>query len=117
MNFNLSFDHINQMHWKTLKSVIAALSLVPASYAFHQLWFFSNDSEQMVIRFFALSLLSAWIIIAFCAALHTDASVSKKIAQSQQTLSRGEQWILHLYRQIPYISLTICLLFVQTQWC
>lgn len=104
-------DAINHLHLKTIKSVIGTLSLLPASYLFHYLWFYSNDSEQLMIRFFALTTFSAWAIIAFIVALtHTTTQIHDEFNASEQTL-------IHIYKQLPILFFISFILFLQFRFC
>lgn len=104
-------DSINRLHLKTLKSIVGTLSLLPASYIFHYLWFYSNDSEQLMIRFFALTTFSAWAIITFIIALtHTTTEMDDEFNSS-------EQFIVNIYKQLPMVFFTVFLLFLQFCFC
>lgn len=110
MNTPFSFEHLHQLHWRTLKSVLATLTLLPASYGFHYLWFYSTEMDQMFIRFFAISVLAAWAIITFYIALiHT--------VYQEETLTTTEQRWITIYRHVPMSFFIIFLVFLQTQWC
>lgn len=97
------------LYWSTLKSIISTLSLLPASYLFHYLWFYSNDSDQLFIRFFALTTFISWIIVTFTIALyHTQ----QELDDEQDNRSH----LMQIYRQIPLLFFTAFILFLQAHY-
>ena len=64
-------DELNQFHWTMLKSVLFILSLLPISEGALSLWQTTEGSSQIMIGFFALSMLSAWFVLCFLSALKT----------------------------------------------
>ncbi len=58
-------DELNQFHWAMLKSVLLILTLLPISQGALTLWQTTEGSSQIMIGFFALSMLSAWFVLCF----------------------------------------------------
>lgn len=107
----IQLDSINRLHWRTIKSVLGTLSLLPASYLFHHLWFYSTNSDQVMIRFFALSIFISWALVAFSIALNHTAK------DDDEQFEQHEQKIMSFYRQIPLIFFTGFIVFLQSQFC
>ncbi|WP_286831442.1 hypothetical protein, partial [Acinetobacter sp. UBA3132] len=62
-------DEINQFHWTMLKSVFLVLSILPVSQAVLYLWQSTEGSSQIMVGFFALSLMSSLLALCFWSAL------------------------------------------------
>ena len=77
-------DELNQFHWTMLKSVLFILSLLPISEGALSLWQTTEGSSQIMIGFFALSMLSAWFVLCFLSALKTT------VWDNQEMISKYE---------------------------
>ena len=93
-------DELNQFHWTMLKSVLFILSLLPISEGALSLWQTTEGSSQIMIGFFALSVLSAWFVLCFLSALKTT------VWDNQEMISRYEQLLFKVYRYIPMLFLS-----------
>ena len=93
-------DELNQFHWTMLKSVLFILSLLPISEGALSLWQTTEGSSQIMIGFFALSILSAWFVLCFLSALKTT------VWDNQEMISRYEQLLFKAYRYIPMLFLS-----------
>ena len=93
-------DELNQFHWTMLKSVLFILSLLPISEGVLSLWQITEGSSQIMIGFFALSVLSAWFVLCFLSALKTT------VWDNQEMISRYEQLLFKIYRYIPMLFLS-----------
>ncbi|CAM2860050.1 hypothetical protein [Acinetobacter celticus] len=103
-------DEINQFHWTMLKSVLLILSILPMSQAILHLWHSTEGSSQIVVGFFALSLLSTLLVLSFCSALQATVANLK-----QQDENAFEQVIVHMYRYLPMLSLAGMISYLATQ--
>lgn len=88
-------DELNQFHWAMLKSVLLILMLLPITEGALSLWHATEGSSQIMIGFFALSMLSAWFVLCFLSALKTT------VWDNQEMISRYEQLLFKAYRYIP----------------
>ena len=93
-------DELNQFHWTMLKSVLFILSLLPISEGALSLWQTTEGSSQIMIGFFALSMLSAWVVLCFLSALKTT------VWDNQEMISKYEQLLFKAYRYIPMLFLS-----------
>ena len=93
-------DELNQFHWAMIKSVLLILSLLPISEGTLSLWQATEGSSQIMIGFFALSMLSAWFVLCFLSALKTT------VWDNQEMISRYEQLLFKAYRYIPILFLS-----------
>ena len=93
-------DELNQFHWTMLKSVLFILSLLPISEGALSLWQTTEGSSQIMIGFFALSMLSAWFVLCFLSALKTTEW------DNQEMISKYEQLLFKAYRYIPMLFLS-----------
>lgn len=93
-------DELNQFHWTMLKSVLLILSLLPISEGVLSLWQTTEGSSQIMIGFFALSMLSAWFVLCFLSALKTT------VWDNQEMISKYEQLLFKAYRYIPMLFLS-----------
>ena len=93
-------DELNQFHWTMLKSVLFILSLLPISEGALSLWQTTEGSSQIMIGFFALSILCAWFVLCFLSALKTT------VWDNQEMISRYEQLLFKVYRYIPMLFLS-----------
>ena len=93
-------DELNQFHWTMLKSVLFILSLLPISEGALSLWQTTEGSSQIMIGFFALSMLSAWFVLCFLSALKTT------VQDNQEMISKYEQLLFKAYRYIPMLFLS-----------
>ncbi len=62
-------DEINQFHWSMLKSVLLVLSILPASQGILHLWQTTEGSSQIMVGFFAISMMSTLFVLCFWSAL------------------------------------------------
>jgi hypothetical protein len=103
-------DEINQFHWTMLKSVLLILSLLPLSQGFLHLWQSTEGSSQIMVGFFALSLMSSCLLLSFWSAL--QATVLKL---EPEQASCFEQAVVKVYRYLPMLSLAAMLSYLVTQ--
>ena len=102
-------DELNQFHWAMLKSVLLILSLLPISEGTLSLWQATEGSSQIMIGFFALSMLSAWFVLCFLSALKTT------VWDNQEMISRYEQLLFKAYRYIPMLFLSSLVAYLSVQ--
>ena len=102
-------DELNQFHWTMLKSVLFILSLLPISEGALSLWHATEGSSQIMIGFFALSMLSAWFVLCFLSALKTT------VWDNQEMISRYEQLLFKAYRYIPMLFLSSLVAYLSVQ--
>ena len=102
-------DELNQFHWAMLKSVLLILSLLPISEGTLSLWQATEGSSQIMIGFFALSMLSAWFVLCFLSALKTT------VWNNQEMISRYEQLLFKAYRYIPMLFLSSLVAYLSVQ--
>ena len=102
-------DELNQFHWTMLKSVLFILSLLPISEGALSLWHATEGSSQIMIGFFALSMLSAWFVLCFLSALKTT------VWDNQEMISRYEQLMFKVYRYIPMLFLSSLVAYLSVQ--
>jgi len=93
-------DEINQFHWSMLKSVLLILSILPLSQGILHLWQTTEGSSQIMVGFFALSLVSSLFILSFWSALKATVLNLKN-----SSMSAFEQNIVKIYRYIPMFFL------------
>ncbi|ATO18851.1 hypothetical protein BS636_03810 [Acinetobacter sp. LoGeW2-3] len=103
-------DEINQFHWSMLKSVFLVLSILPASQGILHLWQSTEGSSQIMVGFFALSLMSSLLALCFWSALKASVMDVK-----QQEISSFERGVVQLYRYIPMLSLASMLSYLAVQ--
>jgi hypothetical protein len=103
-------DEINLFHWNMLKSVLLVLSLLPSSQGMLHLWQVTEGSSQIMVGFFAISLLSSLLVLSFYSAL----KASHLNVQADEP-SMMEQWVVRLYRHLPMLSLATMLSYLVTQ--
>ena len=102
-------DELNQFHWAMLKSVLLILSLLPISEGALSLCQATEGSSQIMIGFFALSMLSAWFVLCFLSALKTT------VWDNQEMISRYEQLLFKAYRYIPMLFLSSLVAYLSVQ--
>ncbi len=102
-------DELNQSHWAMLKSVLLILSLLPISEGTLSLWQATEGSSQIMIGFFALSMLSAWLVLCFLSALKTT------VWNKDETISQYEQLMFKAYRYIPMLFLSSLVAYLSVQ--
>lgn len=93
-------NELNQFHWAMLKSVALILSLLPMSQAALRLWQAAEGSSQIMIGFFALTMLSAWFVLCFLSALKTS------VWHNDEIISKYEQILFKTYAYIPMLFLS-----------
>ncbi|EXA63777.1 MULTISPECIES: hypothetical protein [Acinetobacter] len=104
-------DEINQFHWSMLKSVLLVLSILPASQGILHLWQTTEGSSQIMVGFFAISMMSTLFVLCFWSAL--KASV---VQFKQEQASAFENGIVQIYRYIPMLSLASMLSYLVIQF-
>ena len=104
-------DEINQFHWSMLKSVLLVLSILPASQGILHLWQTTEGSSQIMVGFFAISMMSTLFVLCFWSAL--KASV---VQFEQEQASAFENGIVQVYRYIPMLSLASMLSYLVIQF-
>ncbi|MFM6957112.1 MAG: hypothetical protein ACKOXD_00720 [Acinetobacter sp.] len=105
----LVLDELNQFHWAMLKSVLFILSLLPMSEGALSLWQTTEGSSQIMIGFFALSMLSAWFVLCFLSALKTS------VWSNHELISKYEQLLFNAYRYIPMLFLSSLVAYLSVQ--
>ena len=75
------------------------------------LWQSTEGSSQIMVGFFAISLMSSLLALSFCSAL--KATVAKL---KPEQISVLEQLIIRIYRYIPMLSLAAMLSYLVTQF-
>ncbi|KGT46593.1 MULTISPECIES: hypothetical protein [Acinetobacter] len=103
-------DEINQFHWSMLKSVLLVLSILPVSQGMLYLWQSTEGSSQIMVGFFALSLMSSLLALCFWSALKASVSYVH-----QEDVSSFERTIVQLYRYLPMLSLASMMSYLTTQ--
>ncbi|OTG86447.1 hypothetical protein B9T31_08115 [Acinetobacter sp. ANC 4558] len=93
-------DEINQFHWSMLKSVLLILSILPLSQGIQYLWQSTEGSSQIMVGFFALSLMSSLFILSFWSAL--KATMAKL---NPHVMSQFEYKVVNAYRHLPMLFL------------
>ena len=104
-------DEINQFHWSMLKSVLLILSLLPVAQGILYLWQSTEGSSQIMVGFFAISLMSSLLALSFYSAL--KATVAKL---KPEQISVLEQLVIRIYCYIPMLSLAAMLSYLVTQF-
>ena len=102
-------DELNQFHWAILKSVLLILSLFPMSQATLRLWQAAEGSSQIMIGFFALTMLSAWFVLCFLSALKTS------VWHNNEMISTYEQMLFKIYRYVPMLFLSSLVAYLSVQ--
>ncbi|MFV5492061.1 hypothetical protein [Acinetobacter sp. ASP199] len=103
-------DEINQFHWSMLKSVLLVLSILPVSQGVLHLWQSTEGSSQIMVGFFALSLMSSLLALCFWSALKASVMNVK-----QEEVSSFERGVVQLYRFLPMLSLASMLSYLAVQ--
>lgn len=104
-------DEINQFHWSMLKSVLLVLSILPLSQGILHLWQTTEGSSQIMVGFFALSMMSSLFVLCFYSALKATVMNLK-----QDESSIFEQSIVKIYRYVPMLSFAAALSYIATQF-
>lgn len=104
-------DEINQFHWSMLKSVLLVLSILPVSQGILHLWQTTEGSSQIMVGFFAISMMSTLFVLCFWSAL--KASV---VQFEQEQAFAFENGIVQVYRYIPMLSLASMLSYLAIQF-
>ncbi|EMU9367737.1 hypothetical protein AAA819_001876 [Acinetobacter baumannii] len=105
----LVLDELNQFHWAMLKSVLLILALLPIAEVSLKLWLSTEGSSQIKIGFFALSIVSAWLMVSFFTALKTS------VWQTKQMASKYEQLLFKAYRYVPMVFLSSLVAYLSLQ--
>ena len=105
----LVLDELNQFHWAMLKSVLLILALLPIADVSLKLWLSTEGSSQIMIGFFALSIVSAWLMVSFFTALKTS------VWQTKQMVSKYEQLLFKAYRYVPMVFLSSLVAYLSLQ--
>ncbi|EHU3342639.1 hypothetical protein ACT4VK_13450 [Acinetobacter baumannii] len=105
----LVLDELNQFHWAMLKSVLLILALLPIAEVSLKLWLSTEGSSQIMIGFFALSIVSAWLMVSFFTALKTS------VWQTKQMVSKYEQLLFKAYRYVPMVFLSSLVAYLSLQ--
>mgnify|MGYP000861001797 FL=1 len=104
-------DEINQFHWAMLKSVLLILSLLPVSQGIMHLWLNTEGSSQIMVGFFAISLMSSMLALSFWSALQATVA---KLKQEHSTIV--EKAVVNFYRYVPMLSLAGMLSYLALQF-
>ncbi|ENU63756.1 hypothetical protein EVX74_014200 [Acinetobacter lwoffii] len=104
-------DEINQFHWSMLKSVLLVLSMLPISQGIVHLWQSTEGSSQIMVGFFAISLMSSLFALCFWSAL--KASV---LQLKQRQMSVFENMMVQTYRYLPMLSLASMISYLAVQF-
>lgn len=102
----LVLDELNQFHWAMLKSVLLILALLPIAEVSLKLWLSTEGSSQIMIGFFALSIVSAWLMVSFFTALKAS------VWQVKQISSKYEQLVLKLIAMYQWFFIKSSCLFI-----
>ncbi|MBN6533118.1 hypothetical protein JZM40_15940 [Acinetobacter pittii] len=102
-------DELNQFHWAMLKSVLLILTLLPISQGALTLWQTTEGSSQIMIGFFALSMLSAWFVLCFLSALKTS------VWRHADLISKYKQFLFKTYRYVPMLFLSSLVAYLSLQ--
>ena len=102
-------DELNQFHWAMLKSVLLILMLLPITEGALSLWHATEGSSQIMIGFFALSMLRALFVLCFLSSLKTT------VWDNQEMISRYEQLLFKAYRYIPMLFLSSLVAYLSVQ--
>lgn len=105
----LVLDELNQFHWAMLKSALLILALLPIAEVSLKLWLSTEGSSQIMIGFFALSIVSAWLMVSFFTALKTS------VWQTKQMTSKYEQLLFKAYRYVPMVFLSSLVAYLSLQ--
>ena len=103
-------DEITQFHWAMLKSVLLILTILPLMNGAVTLWQHTEGSSQIMIGFFALSVISAWLVVCFLTALKAT------LWQVQTQHSVMEQKIFQAYRYVPMLFLSSLVAYLTSQF-
>ena len=103
-------DEITQFHWAMLKSVLLILTILPLMNGAVTLWQHTEGSSQIMIGFFALSVMSAWLVVCFMTALKAT------LWQVQTQHSVTEQKIFQAYRYVPMLFLSSLVAYLASQF-
>ena len=103
-------DEITQFHWAMLKSVLLILTILPLMNGAVTLWQHTDGSSQIMIGFFALSVMSAWLVVCFMTALKAT------LWQVQTQHSVMEQKIFQAYRYVPMLFLSSLVAYLTSQF-
>ncbi len=104
-------DEIHQFHWSMLKSVLLVLSILPLSQAILHVWQTTEGSSQIMVGFFALSMMSSLFVLCFWSALKATI-----LHIQQEGTSAFEQSIVRMYRYVPMLSFAAMLSYIATQF-
>ncbi len=102
-------DEIYQFHAVMLKSVLLILTLLPASQGLLRVWQATEGSSQIMVGFFALSLLSALFTLCFYSALKAS------VLQIESLRGQIEQRMVRIYRLLPMLFLAAMLGYLSYQ--
>lgn len=103
-------DEMGQFHWSMLKSVLLILTILPVTQGAFNLWNSTQGSSQIVVGFFALSLLSTWAILSFWAALKATVLTIGNIQATAFELK-----LVRLYCYMPMLFLAAILCYLVSQ--
>ena len=104
-------DEINQFHWSMLKAILLILSILPISQGILYLWHATEGSSQIMVGFFALSLVSSLLILSFWSALQATVVDLKDIV-----MTSFEQSIFKIYRYFPMSLLAVIVSYVTVSY-
>ncbi|WP_171430398.1 hypothetical protein [Acinetobacter lactucae] len=105
----LILDELTQFHGVMLKSVLLILGLLPIAEVFLKLWLSTEGSSQIMIGFFALSIVSAWLMVSFFTALKAS------VWQVKQISTQYEQLLFKAYRYLPMVFLSSLVAYLSLQ--
>jgi hypothetical protein len=93
-------DEVMRLHWAVLKSVLMILLVIPLSHTLLQIVDTVEDSAKIMVLFFAISLISSSIILAFAVALRMT------IWQVMLDMNAAQRLLVKVYRQVPMLFFT-----------
>lgn len=99
-----------RIHRALLKSILLTLSLLPLTGQLEQLWQMTGGSSQIILGFFALTLLSALLSVCFYTALKVSLLPFSHLSDHK------EQWIFRIYRLLPMWFLVTMLAYLSYEW-
>lgn len=99
-----TLDSVQHLHWQIIKSILFSLFFIPVLAFSHQLWTVSQQSDQIFIIFFSITLLGTWLLLSFIQAVQlTYAKLSEVVEERYQAL-------VEMYQLVPLLFFTALIL-------
>ncbi|MEB3767013.1 hypothetical protein [Acinetobacter sp. MD2] len=99
---------VHQLHRKVLKTVLIILAILPIAQVYVHLWHISHASSQIVLGFFAVSLLCSSFMVGFICALQV--LHLPLLAE----LTALEQRIVTYYQRVPMLFFVILVAYISS---